>query len=394
MTTSGTNSWFLDNAGVITEAFGRCGIRPTALTREHFISATRSLNLALQSWSNKGVNLFQVDLQSIPLIQGEATYTLPSNTVNILDAYIETYQLGSTVNQAPNFSTNINSNVVTVVQPSHGLVTSNWIEVVTQIAIGGLVLYGFYSVTVVDGNTYTIVASKNATSTINNSGVVPSYTTVGGNTTVTVSLANHGLAPGEQFPVGVQTSVGSIPLFGNYVVGAVTDVNTFSFTAQYQAASGDTESENSGQVQLQTQAMSADPIDTIITSISRTDYASQPDKLSQAKPTTFWFDRLSPIPTVTLWNVPDQNGPYALFYYRMRRIQDAYAVSGQTADIPYRFLDALAAEMAYRLAGKYAPQFKTSLKEDMDLAWGQAANEDRERVQMFITPDMSGYFNM
>lgn len=394
MTTSGTSDWFLDNAGALTEAFGRCGIRPTALTREHFISGTRSMNLTLQSWSNKGVNLFQVDLQSIPLIQGEETYTLPSNTVNILDAYIETYQLGTTVNQAPNFSTVLGSDVVTVIQDAHGMVTGNWEEIVTQIAAGGVVLYGFYQVNVIDGNTYTITADSLATSTVNNGGVNASYTTIGGQTAVTVSLANHGLAPNEQFPVGVQTSVGSIPLFGIYVVGAVIDANTFSFTAQYQAASNDTEFENSGQVQLQTQAMSADPIDTIMTSISRTDYASQPDKQAQGKPTTFWFDRLAPIPQITLWNVPDQNGPYALFYYRMRRIQDAYAVSGQTADIPYRFLDAFCAELAYRLAGKFAPQLKASLKEDMDMAWAQASEEDRERVQMFITPDMSGYFNM
>lgn len=53
-------------------------------------SAIRSLNLALQSFSNRGVNLWTVDLQSVTLQQGVVTYAVPANTVDILDAYIET----------------------------------------------------------------------------------------------------------------------------------------------------------------------------------------------------------------------------------------------------------------------------------------------------------------
>jgi hypothetical protein len=392
MTTSGTNNWFLDNAGIITEAFDRCGIRPTALTREHFFSATRSLNLELQTWSNRGVNLFQIDLQSIPLIQGQAVYTLPSNTVNIIDAYLETYQLGTVVNQAPNFSTTASSTTVTVVQNAHGLLSGNWIAVVVPVAVGGIVITGFYQVTVLDGNTYTIQASSAATGSVSNGGTVPQFTTTAGSPVVTCVLANHGLAPGEQIYIQVQTSVGSIPLFGAYTVGAVTDVNTFTFSAQYNASSNDSEFENTSEVQLQTQALSADPIDRIMTSISRTDYAAQPDKESQGLPTTFWFDRISPIPTITTWQVADGNGPYAFFYYRMRRIQDAAATGGQTPDIPYRFLEALCAGVARRLARKFAPPLYASLKEDADLAWAQAAEEDRERVTLFMVPDTSGYF--
>lgn len=393
MTTSGTTNWFLDNAGVITEAFARCGIRPTALTREHFFSATRSLNLALAAWSSKGVNLWQVDLQSIPLIQGIPTYTLPSDTVNILDAYIETYELSTTVNQAPNFSTVNLSTTITVIQNAHGLTSSNWILIAVPIAVGGIILSGFYQVTVLDGNTYTIQSMSVATSTVNNAGTVPAFTTTNASSVVSCQLTNHGLAPGEQLSVGVQTSVGGIPLFGVYVCGTVTDANHFTFSAQYQASSNDTQSENSGQVQLQTQASSGDPFDRIVTSISRTDYAAQPDKLQQGAPTTFWFDRTSPIPTVTMWEVPDDNGPYALFYYRMRRIQDAAATSGQTADIPYRFLDALCSDMAARLAQKYAPQLVEALKMDAKEAWAFATTEDRERVQIFMAPDLSGYLN-
>lgn len=389
---SETYNWFLDNGGIVTEAFERCGIHSTALTRNHFISATRSLNLELQDWSNRGVNLFQIELQSIPLNQGQPTYTLPQNLVNIIDAYLEAYTLNTTVNQAPAFTTTLGSSVVTVNQPGHDMVTNNWIDIVVPVAVGGIVVSGLYQITFIDDNNYTINVADKATAPASLTGVVPQFTSVQNSSTITYGLTNHGLTAMTDFNIGVSTLVGGIPLFGSYTVGAVVDANTFTFTAQYQASAADVEFENSGEVQFQTQANSADPIDTIMTSISRTDYASQPNKLSQAKPTTFWFDRLSPTPDVTLWNVPDGNGPYAFFYYGMRRIQDANIGSGETPDVPYRFLEALCAGLARRLARKWAPPLVEDLTKEAAVAWTTASGEDRERVQFFLVPDTSGYF--
>lgn len=394
MTTSGTSNWFLDNAGVITEAFSRCGIHPTALTREHFISATRSLNLALAAWSNKGVNLWQVDLQSIPLTQAQAVYNLPSNTVNILDAYLETYSLQTNVSQVPNFSTVNTSTTVTVNITQHDLVSGNWINIIIPVAVGGLILKGLYPVqTVLNANQFTITAAAAATATVNNGGALPIFTTTNNSSIVSVNLPNHGLSSGNTFSVQESTVVGGLPLGGSYIVLNVTDANHFTFDfAIMNATSNDTETENSGNAVIMTQANSGDPTDRIMTSISRTDYAAIPDKLTQAPPSTFWFDRLSPVPTISLWDVPDGNGPYVFFYYRMRRIQDAYATGGQTADIPYLFLDALCADMAARLSRKYAPALLASLQEDAKEAWMIAAEENRERVTLFMVPDTSGYF--
>lgn len=181
-------------------------------------------------------------------------------------------------------------------------------------------------------------------------------------------------------------------LQGSYIVATVIDTNNFTFVVGDQSTSNDTETENSGNCVIMTQLNSGFPFDRILTSISRTDYAAQPNKLQQGPPTVFWFDRLSPIPTITTWYVPDGNGPYVIFLYRMRRIQDAYATSGQTVDIPYRFLEALCADMAARLARKYAPALLQSLQIDAKMYWSEAAEEDRERVQLFLVPDTSGYF--
>ena len=393
MASSGTYDFFLDNAGIVNEAFSRCGIRPSSLVREHFFAATRSLNLALQSWSNKGVNLFQVDLQSIPLVQGTATYDLPSSTVNILDAYIETYSLQTTVSGTPNFSTVLTSDVVTATIVQHDLVTGNWINIVVPVSIGGLILQGLYQVvTVLNANEITFNAASNATGTVNNGGQLPIFTTTLNSATVSVNLPTHDLLAGNTFTVQEATLCGGLILSGPYIVATITDPNNFTFVDTATATANDVETENSGNQVVLTQANSGPPIDRIVTSISRTDYASQPNKLQQAPPTTFWFDRLSPIPTVTTWPVADGNGPYQYFYYRMRRIQDAATTGGQTADIPYRFIDALCADLAMRLSRKYAPALVQSLTMEANEAWMLATTEDRERVQIFMSPDLSGYF--
>jgi len=91
MTSSGTYSFSISNGEAVLDAFERCGIRMPQLEQEHFFTARRQINLMLTSeWSNRGVNLWKVQLNSQALTQGTATYTLPSEVVMILDAYRST----------------------------------------------------------------------------------------------------------------------------------------------------------------------------------------------------------------------------------------------------------------------------------------------------------------
>lgn len=94
MTTSGTTNFSLDNADVLVEAFDRCGVRPTAITRDQMTSGVRSLNLELLSWSNLGINLWKVQPFSLQIVANQAVYTagtgptnIPAATVTMLDVY-------------------------------------------------------------------------------------------------------------------------------------------------------------------------------------------------------------------------------------------------------------------------------------------------------------------
>lgn len=131
--------------------------------------------------------------------------------------------------------------------------------------------------------------------------------------------------------------------------------------------------------------------DRLIFPISQTDYAAIVNKNTQGFPSQFWFDRLIS-PTITFYLTPDGNGPYTLYYYRVRQIQDATVAGGINVEVPYLWLDALAAGLAHRLARVFAPQLEQIRKADADEAWQIAATQNTENVSLFIAPGVGSYF--
>lgn len=229
MTTSGTYDYNPSLGEMVIYAFNLCQIRPTSLAAEHLNSARHSMNMLLSRWSNMGVNLWKVTTETITLTEGVSQYSVPADTVMILDMYART--------------------------PS-----------------------------------------------------------------------------------------------GN--------MNT----------------------------------DRIMMPISRTEYASYPNKAQQGFPTVFWFDRLIS-PTVTIWPVPDGSGnPTTITYYRVTQVEDANLPGGETLDVPYRWLDAFANGLAYYLSRVWQPQLTAQLKAEADEAYTIASSQDTENVSVYISPQIGGYF--
>lgn len=80
----------ISNSDLVAEAFERAKIRTSAITSQHMLSARRSLNLELATWSNRGPNLPYIDLVPLSLVVGLATYQLSPMTVSIMDIYYST----------------------------------------------------------------------------------------------------------------------------------------------------------------------------------------------------------------------------------------------------------------------------------------------------------------
>jgi len=229
MTTSGTFTFNPSNGELVLSAYSRIGVRRPSILNEHMVDARNELNYMFSEWSNKQVNLWEVDLVSTVLVADQSSYAVDAKTVMILDAYI---------------------------------------------------------------------------------------------TTTDASGINN---------------------------------------------------------------------DRVILPISRTEYASFPDKTTSAVPTVYWFDRVVS-PTITLWQPPDDSTTYTLNYYRCVQMQDASLPSGETANIPYLWIDALVSGLSYRLARIWAPDLEDRRFADAERSWDIAATQNVENVPLYITPGVGSYY--
>lgn len=157
----------------------------------------------------------------------------------------------TTSNVGVDFSTIINTSIVTIVSAASNTAAGDWVYIVVPVSVGGVVLQGFYKVvTTVNANSYTVDAGYNATSTVNNGGAVPLFTTTMASAVVKVTLANHGLITGNNFYVEVSTTVGAVVLSGRYTVTRL-NANDFDITASGVAGSSTTGSENGGDARFE-----------------------------------------------------------------------------------------------------------------------------------------------
>jgi hypothetical protein len=127
--------------------------------------------------------------------------------------------------------------------------------------------------------------------------------------------------------------------------------------------------------------------DLNITRISVSTYATIPNKLQQARPIQVYIERRQEIPRITVWPVPDTSTTYTFVYWRLRRVQDA-GTGINTMDVPFRFLNAMVAGLAYYLALKVpnGTQRLDVLKAQYDEAWDLASSEDREKAAVRFVP--------
>ena len=100
------------------------------------------------------------------------------------------------------------------------------------------------------------------------------------------------------------------------------------------------------------------------------------------------------LPCINVWPTPNAPGnQYTFIYYRMRRIQDA-GTGSYMQDIPFRFIPALVAGLAYHISMKLLdvpPDRIVGLKASYDELFQQAADEDREKAPLRFVPRNMNY---
>ena len=130
-----------------------------------------------------------------------------------------------------------------------------------------------------------------------------------------------------------------------------------------------------------------------VTRVSVSTFATRTNPELTGRPTQIYINRKNEGPLINLWPLPDSTTTYTLHYWVLRRIEDAGAYTG-TGDFPFRFLPVFVAGLAYYLSEKKCidnPQVIERLKMRYEEQWANAADEDRDKSTLSITPRPGSY---
>ena len=191
----------------------------------YYGSAITSAVRALKGWADLNAN------NHLGIGAETSLNVLTNNT--LVDITPQT----TTTNVAPNFTTTLGSNVVTVVDAFITASVLDYVVYETPVSVGGLILSGPYQLYTAVGTTYSIQAESNATSAVSSGGSVYAFSTTNGSSVITCTFNNHGYAVGDQFYVSVATTVGNVTLSGVYTILTVPTANSFTFAASNTATS-------------------------------------------------------------------------------------------------------------------------------------------------------------
>ena len=86
MTTSGTYSFSMDIDEVIQEAMEMIGGEPTL--GEEPRSARRSINLLLQDWQNRGIQLWTINTTAVTVATSVTAYSLDAHNIDVVEAVV------------------------------------------------------------------------------------------------------------------------------------------------------------------------------------------------------------------------------------------------------------------------------------------------------------------
>ena len=128
--------------------------------------------------------------------------------------------------------------------------------------------------------------------------------------------------------------------------------------------------------------------DIEIDRIGRQEYLNIPNKTTQARPTQYFVDRQI-TPVVNIWPTPDNNN-YQLVSYRIQRIDDVNS-SAEDPEVPSRFIPCMVSGLSYYIALKKNPSKAGLLKQQYEQDFKLAADEDRNRASLMLTPSRRFY---
>lgn len=132
------------------------------------------------------------------------------------------------------------------------------------------------------------------------------------------------------------------------------------------------------------------PHDQQLERMSVPTYAAIPNKAMTGKPQRILLQRLQPYPVITLWPIPDKDD-YQLVGWRLRQVNAASVPGTDNMDVPFRFMPALLAGLAFYISQKIPEGAERAqlLKQEYESVFDLAALEDRDKSVTRIVPRIS-----
>jgi len=144
--------------------------------------------------------------------------------------------------------------------------------------------------------------------------------------------------------------------------------------------------EASYRTEYSTPTASTDQSDSPLTKVDRSTYAAFSNKAAKGTPSQYWVQRFIDKTTITFYPTPDSTAAsnYVNLYY-VSRVKDAGAYTN-VGDIPYRFVPAMVAGLAFYLAQKWALDRVQQLKLFYEDELQRALQEDGSPSSTYIAP--------
>ena len=126
--------------------------------------------------------------------------------------------------------------------------------------------------------------------------------------------------------------------------------------------------------------------DISLSRLSRSQYINIPNKTNKARPSQFFFDKLT-TPVIKIWPAPE-NSTDILVFNKLVRMDDADKATN-TMDMPFRFYPCFAAGLAYYISMKRSPERSAMLKQAYEEEFERAMSQDEDRASFRIRPYLS-----
>lgn len=348
MATSGTVSQTVfTTRKLIEHAFRRCRVAPQQITTEYIQTAQDLLFLILSTLASKGIALWCIEKEILPIYTRVQTVPCPVGTVDVLNANLRTANrlTGSATSSAGTAANAFDEDLETVCDAGVGGYIQLELDTATSAST-----FGFYP-----------AASGTWNIAIQGSNDGATFTDLYENTELAV-------VNGEWFWVDIE-GVDDY-LYYRLQATAPTDLEVAEFVIQNL------------------------PNEIPIAKINRDDYANLPDKFFTGRPVQFWYDKQRTQPLMILWPSPQEQFTFnQIVVYVQRYVQDVGSLP-QEIEVPQRWYLAIVCELAKFLAAEI-PEVPMGLGEMLAnealIKMTEAWDSETDSAPVYIRPNINPY---